>query len=250
MHDGTVTFDYMPSQFITFRLETGYRYSDTPYWTGRGGITPPAFAGGPPTNNGQPAHMPAPTGLHPVTAMEASVLPKPPATAWGTGQAPTRAIWWPDLRTNQTVSTIAIMVRFLGRLTVWSRERCDRRALVSLNEQRRVDPRPRALPGSSPIATACRAAAICPSAELRSAAWRSRPERRTEGAERSRRSHMKSKARGFVLLAIALLVNILVAIGCRSDKVNADAEAPPPAKVFPAWTSPFSRSSIRSCIRS
>ena len=35
MHDGTITFDYMPSQFITFRLESGYRYSDTPYWTGR-----------------------------------------------------------------------------------------------------------------------------------------------------------------------------------------------------------------------
>jgi hypothetical protein len=48
MHDGTITFDYMPSQFITFRLEEGYRYSDTPYWTGRGGITPP---GG---NNGAP----------------------------------------------------------------------------------------------------------------------------------------------------------------------------------------------------
>jgi len=34
MHDGTVTFDYMPSQFITFRLEESYRYSDVPYWTG------------------------------------------------------------------------------------------------------------------------------------------------------------------------------------------------------------------------
>ena len=49
MHDGTITFDYMPSQFITFRLETGYRYSDMPYWTGHGGITPP---GG---NNGSSA---------------------------------------------------------------------------------------------------------------------------------------------------------------------------------------------------
>ena len=49
MHDGTITFDYMPSQFITFRLEESYRYSDVPYWTGRGGITPP---GG---NNGNPS---------------------------------------------------------------------------------------------------------------------------------------------------------------------------------------------------
>jgi hypothetical protein len=45
----TFTYDYMPSQFITFRLEEAYRYSDTPYWTGRGGVTPP---GG---NNGNPA---------------------------------------------------------------------------------------------------------------------------------------------------------------------------------------------------
>jgi hypothetical protein len=35
MHDGTITFDYMPSQYITFRLEQSYRYSDVPYWTGR-----------------------------------------------------------------------------------------------------------------------------------------------------------------------------------------------------------------------
>jgi hypothetical protein len=41
MHDGTVTFDYMPSQYITFRAEESYRYSDVPYWSGRGGITPP-----------------------------------------------------------------------------------------------------------------------------------------------------------------------------------------------------------------
>ncbi|HTW82055.1 MAG TPA: hypothetical protein VME23_21100 [Terracidiphilus sp.] len=49
MHDGTITLDYMPAQFITFRLEESYRYSDEPYWTGHGGITPP---GG---NNGNPA---------------------------------------------------------------------------------------------------------------------------------------------------------------------------------------------------
>ena len=38
-YDTTVTFDYMPSQFITFRAEMGYRHTDLPYWTGRGGIT-------------------------------------------------------------------------------------------------------------------------------------------------------------------------------------------------------------------
>src|SRR5580698_3044524 len=56
MHDGTITFDYMPSQFITFRLEEGYRFSDVPYWTGHGGITPP---GG---NNGLPSQYACASG--------------------------------------------------------------------------------------------------------------------------------------------------------------------------------------------
>jgi len=37
MHDGTVTFDYMPSKFITFRLEESYRLFRLPVWTGHGG---------------------------------------------------------------------------------------------------------------------------------------------------------------------------------------------------------------------
>ena len=41
MYDATATFDYMPSQWLTFRWEMGYRHSDVPYFSGRGGITPP-----------------------------------------------------------------------------------------------------------------------------------------------------------------------------------------------------------------
>ena len=114
MHDGTITFDYMPSQFITFRLEEGYRYSDVPYWTGRGGITPPASLGGPPINNGQPAQYacangaPSGFGYGSLTQAELACGAGPSA---GT-PAGTTAIWWPDLRTNQTVTTFAIMVRF------------------------------------------------------------------------------------------------------------------------------------------
>jgi TolA-binding protein len=113
MHDGTITFDYMPSQFITFRLESGYRYSDTPYWTGRGGITPPAFVGGPPLNNGQPGQYacangaPSGFGYGSLSSAEATCF----TLGNGTG-ANTSAIWWPDLRTNQTVTTFAIMTRF------------------------------------------------------------------------------------------------------------------------------------------
>lgn len=39
--DGSITWDYMPSQYITFRTEYGYRHSDVPYWAGRDGSTPP-----------------------------------------------------------------------------------------------------------------------------------------------------------------------------------------------------------------
>src|ERR1700677_4088379 len=46
--DSSFTFDYMPKQYITFRWEYDYRHANVPYWSGRGGITPP---GG---NNGFP----------------------------------------------------------------------------------------------------------------------------------------------------------------------------------------------------
>jgi hypothetical protein len=110
MHDGTITFDYMPSQFITFRLEEGYRYSDTPYWTGHGGITPP---GG---NNGSPAQYACAAGNASGYGYGTQNLYNAELACGAGDSAGTTAglssIWWPDLRTNQTVSTIAIMVRF------------------------------------------------------------------------------------------------------------------------------------------
>jgi hypothetical protein len=108
MHDGTITFDYMPSQFITFRLEEGYRYSDVPYWTGRGGITPPGGNNGLPSQYACASGSPSGFGYGSLALAEA---------ACGAGDsvgtpAGLSAIWWPDLRTNQTVTTLAIMVRF------------------------------------------------------------------------------------------------------------------------------------------
>ncbi len=123
MHDGTITFDYMPAQFITFRLEESYRYSDTPYWTGRGGITPP---GG---NNGNPAdyqcaaggdsgvgYFPTALGATPqgggFTTGQAQAISACVGMGQNNGYGGTRALWWPDLRTNQTATILAIMVRF------------------------------------------------------------------------------------------------------------------------------------------
>jgi hypothetical protein len=45
--DASLTFDYMPKQFITFRSEFNHRASNIPYFTGPGGITPPGGNTGP-----------------------------------------------------------------------------------------------------------------------------------------------------------------------------------------------------------
>ena len=97
-YDATATFDYMPSQFITFRAEMGYRHFDVPYWSGRGGVTPP---GG---NNGSPGQFAcstgAPSGTNDLTTAESNC---------GGG---IQNVWFPDLRNGQIVNTLAIMVKF------------------------------------------------------------------------------------------------------------------------------------------
>jgi len=47
--DVSLTFDYMPSQFITFRWEANHRASNVPYFSGPGGITPPGGDNGLPS---------------------------------------------------------------------------------------------------------------------------------------------------------------------------------------------------------
>ena len=45
--DASATFDYMPSQFVTFRWEYNHRAANVPYFSGSGGITPPGGNTGP-----------------------------------------------------------------------------------------------------------------------------------------------------------------------------------------------------------
>jgi hypothetical protein len=108
MHDGTITLDYMPSQFITFTLEEGYRYSDVPYWSGRGGITPPGGNNGTPTQYACASGAASGFGYGNLASAESACL----ALGNGNSATPATAIWWPDLRTNQTNTTLAIKVRF------------------------------------------------------------------------------------------------------------------------------------------
>jgi hypothetical protein len=72
--DASTTFDYMPSQYITWRLEYNHRAANVPYFSGPGGITPP---GG---NTGAPG----------------SLVPG----------------WAPDLRNSENRMTAAILVKF------------------------------------------------------------------------------------------------------------------------------------------
>jgi hypothetical protein len=72
--DASGTFDYMPSQYITFRWEYNHRAANVPYFSGSGGVTPP---GG---NQGAPG----------------SLVPG----------------WAPDLRKNENRLNMAILVKF------------------------------------------------------------------------------------------------------------------------------------------
>jgi hypothetical protein len=88
-YDGTATWDWMPSQFATFRMEFGYRHANVPYWSGRGGITPPNG------NNGFPAQFVCNDG-------------SPSPTMTGCGSV---GLWTPDLRRGQALLSFSVMVK-------------------------------------------------------------------------------------------------------------------------------------------
>src|ERR1700752_2775981 len=96
--DSSVTFDYMPKQYITFRWEYDYRHANVPYWTGRGGITPP---GG---NNGFPQYYVCSSG-----ATSGQTTLSAAETACGGGLS---SVWFPDLRRDESFIDMSIMVKF------------------------------------------------------------------------------------------------------------------------------------------
>jgi hypothetical protein len=96
--DCSGTFDYMPKQWLTFRFEGDFRHANVPYWSGSGGITPPA-AGGlePGTNNGYPTEYACMNGSPSLTA---------------SGCATQGGLWSPDLRKREWLLDIDLMVKF------------------------------------------------------------------------------------------------------------------------------------------
>ncbi len=111
--DMSVTYDYMPKQWLTFRWEYDYRHASVPYWTGHGGITPPGSTGVPYTNNGFPQYYACMNGNTSGLPWAANGANLPAAElACGGPSGSTSAIWFPDLRKDESLVDIDIMVKF------------------------------------------------------------------------------------------------------------------------------------------
>jgi hypothetical protein len=102
--DSSITFDYMPKQWITFRWEYDYRHANVPYWSGRGGVTPPGSGGVPYTNNGYPQFYACNDG----NSSMSETLSGAQTACGGQGSS----VWFPDLRKDESLIDIDIMVKF------------------------------------------------------------------------------------------------------------------------------------------
>ncbi len=98
MWDSTINLQYMPRQYITWWIEAGYRHSDVPYFTGRGGITPP---GG---NTGSPSQYVCAGGGSAGTNMLSAA-----EAACGGGIS---SVWFPDLRRSEAKLSVGVLVKF------------------------------------------------------------------------------------------------------------------------------------------
>ena len=85
--DVSGTFDWMPSQYITFRWEYNHRAANVPYFSGSGGVTPP---GG---NQGTAGSFVCLSGFTTCNGSPANT-------------------WFPDLRKTENRATVAILVKF------------------------------------------------------------------------------------------------------------------------------------------
>jgi hypothetical protein len=92
--DGSITFDWMPKQYITFRWEFDHRHASVPYWSGAGGITPP-----PGSNNGYPSEYACQDGT--------------PSPTNGPGACSADGgVWYPSLRRTENFLDFDIIVKF------------------------------------------------------------------------------------------------------------------------------------------
>ena len=101
--DSSITFDWMPKQYITFRWEYGYRHANVGYFSGRGGITPGV--------NGTPSTVPNPGAgslVGDTTFVPGPFLSPTPGFTCVAGSTG----FCPDLRKDEGTIRLAIMVKF------------------------------------------------------------------------------------------------------------------------------------------
>jgi hypothetical protein len=100
--DGSVTFDWMPKQYITFLWEYGYRHANVPYFSGRGGITP-----GDNLNTSTIPNPAAGSVVPGTTFVPGPILSATPGFTCIAGPG-----FCPDLRKDEASIRMAIMVKF------------------------------------------------------------------------------------------------------------------------------------------
>jgi hypothetical protein len=119
--DTSLTYDFMPKQWLTWRFEYDYRHASVPYWSGHGGSTPPSGSGSPTgVNNGNPLAYACMDGTPAATnAGVSGVLPFTTAQAFCSGAANTPyagashgGVWFPDQRRDEQLVDVDIMVKF------------------------------------------------------------------------------------------------------------------------------------------
>jgi hypothetical protein len=95
--DAQLNFQYMPKDWITWWTEVTFRHSNIPYWTGSGGVTPPNAGTGTFSNNGNPTSLTCANGT----------------TAGADNcQGGEGGYWFPDLRKDEWVWGLGVMVKF------------------------------------------------------------------------------------------------------------------------------------------
>jgi hypothetical protein len=113
--DSSITYDFMPKQWLTWRFEYDYRHSSVPYWAGHGGSTPPSGLGSPTgVNNGSPTLFACNDGT--AIPNNGSYNNSVPGFCTGTGQfaggASHGGLWQPDMRRDEQLIDIDLMVKF------------------------------------------------------------------------------------------------------------------------------------------
>jgi len=103
--DSPITFDWMPKQYIPFRWVCDYRHAKVPYWTGRGGITPP---GG---NNGHPTAYACQSGAAAYNSLNNTNLDLAQAQVFCASNG-NGGVCFPDLRKDESFIDVHILVKF------------------------------------------------------------------------------------------------------------------------------------------